>query len=170
MTSDQTNCCENLEEYVAGDLSDQQLTIFEVHLSKCESCRHEVAEWQRLRETLQSAARELEIPSDRLLRILDDDATVSVIRKRRPATIQAATIATCLGLLLAVFVASLKQPPHVSEEPQIPLPAFSKSVTVMPAPDVEFEDDIIGVPIEIDDPNVTVVWLYPTENPGHSTF
>jgi hypothetical protein len=27
---------------------------------------------------------------------------------------------------------------------------------------VEFSDDVIGVPIDIGEPNVTVVWLYPT--------
>ena len=37
-----------------------------------------------------------------------------------------------------------------------------ETTTLSPPEDISFPDDVIGVPIDIGDASVTVVWLYPT--------
>ena len=72
-----------------------------------------------------------------------------------------------LPIVVAALFASMLQPhpPHreSAKAPQTER-AFAKQTGAKPLlpPKVEFSDDVIGVPIDIGEPNVTVVWLYPT--------
>jgi anti-sigma factor RsiW len=159
--------CDLLDDYLGRDLSVARQSEFEQHLATCEACRIAVSDWQTLCRTLVTATGELENPSPSLLERIHAGATVSTPPAARD--IQRWRVAALAGawLVAAALFASFLRPRAPQHElakapqPQRNLPKSIAANAPLP-PKVQFSDDVIGVPIDIGEPNVTVVWLYPT--------
>ncbi len=171
--SDDFAFCDSLDDYLASELPAERRGAFDQHLATCEACRLAVNEWQTLSRALEAATRELEKPSPSLLERIQTPNTVSAppanpdlqkwpdLQRWRVAALIAAS------LVAAALFASMLQlrPPHHElvnappTRPELSKPTRAKTPVQLK---VEFSDDVIGVPIDIGEPNVTVVWLYPT--------
>jgi anti-sigma factor RsiW len=159
--------CDALDDHLAGELSAKRRSAFDQHLATCEACRVAVEEWRTLCGTLESATNELEKPSPRLLERVQTPSTVSA----SPANpdLQKWRIGALVGasLVAAALFASILQPRpprnELANAPQTQRELSRPTVAKTPVrPKVEFSADVIGVPIDVGEPNVTVVWLYPT--------
>ena len=155
--------CQWLDDYLAGELPCDWLPLFAQHVEDCPSCSEEVVQWRALRAKLSRASRTLEPPPAALLQSIQTicDPAPSPSRKPSRARRFAAAVAVCLmaGLFFAVFTAQ-RNVPEVSVEDHVAEVTPPRSVT-----HVELPDDVIGVPIDIGDPDVTVVWVYPVYQP-----
>jgi anti-sigma factor RsiW len=165
--------CDSLDDYLAGDLPAERRSAFDQHLATCEACRVAVNEWQTLCRDLETATGELESPSPSLLERLQAGAAVptppasSDLQKWPDLQKWKVAALVLASLVAALFFASILQPrpPHheLANAPQTQRELSKPTVAKTPSrPKVEFSDDVIGVPIDIGEPNVTVVWLYPT--------
>jgi anti-sigma factor RsiW len=165
--------CDSLDDYLAGELSAERRSAFDRHLATCEACRVAVNEWRTLCRALETATGELENPSPSLLDCIHAGAAAPTpsaspdlqkwpgLQEWRVAALVAAS------LVAAALFASILQPrpPHhelanaPQTRPELSMPTGAKTPV---RPKVEFSDDVIGVPIDVGEPDVTVVWLYPT--------
>jgi putative zinc finger protein len=156
--------CDALDDFLAGELAGDRRREFEAHLGDCPACRTEVAEWQNLSRKLKAATEELEVPpADLAHRIeraakFDGQTAVTTGRTWRIAALIAASL-----LAAALFRESFRPTLRPNGESALTRPI---SVTAVPkpavlCPSVEVHGKVIGVPIDVGDPNVTVVWLYP---------
>lgn len=153
--------CTSLDDYLAGDLPPGGNTAFESHLSNCDACRQAVADWKSLRTLLQAGSRSVE-PHERLagrierLSQLQRERETRVVRRRR--LVLCAAACACLAVfLLSVDSRRTKRNERTDLVSSTPSPPVREAHAT-----VKTSDDIIAVPIDIDDPKVTVVWLYPT--------
>ena len=179
------NFCSPLDEYLAGDLVGPPREAFERHLSDCPRCRDEAESYARLAELLQTADRQL-VRCPPALSTRTHDALLRRQLRRR------ITVATAVVLLAAIggvaWMANGKFGPAHPENRQqmadrndehVPdlAPASDGQIGAVESPrpfppqsageqaaavHVEFGGDVIGVPIETDDPAVTILWVYPT--------
>ncbi len=155
--------CTWIDDYLAGDLPVDWNPLFEQHLLQCASCREEVEAWNTLRGMLAQAAEELEQPPEALSQRIAE----SLKRQPQPpaeqprARLLPAAAAVCL-LVGALLYA-------IPQQDELPLRPGEQSIAqkVAPKPDVTvaLPDDLIGVPVDVGDPDVTVVWMYPTFQP-----
>jgi len=151
--------CHYLDDYLAHDLRGDDEARFLQHLPGCDACTQAVHEHERLAALLREASRELEpIPvclTERIARRL------RATRRRSVALVAAALVAmTALWLFTRgghrperkPIVAELAPEPRIVEAPR---PAEPVRVT--------FPDDahVIAMPVKIDSPNVTFIWVYP---------
>jgi anti-sigma factor RsiW len=154
--------CDLLDEYLGSELSGDRRVRFESHLESCPSCRDAVDEWQALCRKLETATRQLETPSRDLCQRIELEVTGD-----RPPVAREAQWESVAGLLAAslvaafLFVFMLRPAPRHEEIASTPA-APRRDKLALSRPKVEFSEDVIGVPVDIGDPNVTVVWLYPT--------
>jgi anti-sigma factor RsiW len=159
--------CESLDDYLGGELPAARRSEFEQHLATCEACRVAASEWRALCRMLETATGELEHPSPVLLEQIQSPATVRALPARRD--LQKWRVAALVGasLVAAALFASIRQPrpphPGLAKAPQTQRKLAKRAGAKAPLPPkIEFSDDVIGMPIDIGEPNVTVVWLYPT--------
>jgi anti-sigma factor RsiW len=155
--------CDLLDDYFGGELSADRRSEFEIHLATCQSCRIAVDEWQELCRKLATAAHELERPSQGLRERIERGATARPPREGLDA--QKRRVAVLLGAFLlaaALFAVVLRPAPRHDEIAKTPQAKSPTRATALSPAKLEFPDDVIGVPIDIGEPNVTVVWLYPT--------
>jgi anti-sigma factor RsiW len=159
--------CESLDDYLGGELPAARRSEFEPHLATCEACRVAVSEWRALCRALETATGELEHPSPALLEQIQSPATVRALPADRD--LQKWRVAALVGasLVAAALFASILQPhpPHreLAKTPQTERELAKHTGARGPLPPkVDFSDDVIAMPIDIGEPNVTVVWLYPT--------
>jgi len=127
-----------------------------LHLAECAACREEV----RFQETVDGLLRQAtacEAPHGLLSRL--DRKMQASPRRMRLAAIGAVAIAASLMLMLAYRPS--RRPPDVqigpSESDSMPQQAVA-SIVVDPS------CDLLAVPQESTQPNVTIFWLYPTMN------
>jgi anti-sigma factor RsiW len=158
-----TRHCEQLDDFLSDELSADERSRFEQHLAECMACREQVDEWRSLQSLLRTASETLEQPSAELMRDVSGLVAAPVAeRPLSPVPLDramqwrriAAMVAACL------LVAGLLSTLHWT----VPQPDKAESswvTTVTPLPDVELPENVIGVPIDIGDPDVTVVWVYP---------
>ena len=152
--------CEFLDDFLAEDLPDDRKACFQLHLDDCGKCQTEIEDWHELRRTLKTATRERNVPSVALRqKILP---MKSIVAARKPNHSKAfATLAAGLVLIATAGWFAINQPRNAAqtlttiEEAPLPLPP-------RPTVNVISPDDLIEVPIDIGDPNVVVVWVYPT--------
>jgi hypothetical protein len=112
---------------------------------------------------LATATHELETPSRVLSERLETATAARPPRKGRDA--QKRRVAALLGSSLAaavLFAFVLRPAPRHHEIAKTPQAKSPTRATALSPAKLEFPDDVIGVPIDIGEPNVTVVWLYPT--------
>jgi len=159
--------CESLDDYLTDDLPAERRSGFDRHLADCEACRVAVEEWRTLCGTLETATNVLEKPSPLLWERIQTPSTVSALPAN--ADLQKWRVAALAGasLVAAALFASILQPRpprhELANAPQTQRELSQPAVAKTPSrPKVEFSADVIGVPIDVGEPNVTVVWLYPT--------
>ncbi|HXY36241.1 MAG TPA: zf-HC2 domain-containing protein [Planctomycetaceae bacterium] len=161
--------CDSLEACLAGELPAERRSEFEDHLLKCPACRSAVDDWRALCRILETATSRLENPSPELWERVQRPATVQM--RQHDRGLQKGRVAALIGASVAagiLFMVLLRPPPPREESVKVsnvqpPAIAASKP------PKLEFPDDVIGVPIDIGKPNVTVVWLYPTVKSANQT-
>jgi anti-sigma factor RsiW len=161
--------CESLEEFLAGDLAVERRSEFENHCADCPSCRAAVEDWQALRQILQAATLELESPSAALSERIERGPTVfarAVANDERTWKVAALLAAS---LLAAVLFGDILRPvsPVATTNPRAAEAVTTAALS--PPPKIEFTGDVIGVPIDVGDPKVTVVWLYPEARVADAT-
>lgn len=170
MTDDVNKQCDWLDDYLAADLSTDSILEFEKHLGDCAACQAEVDQWDRMSQLLQKATSEFEQPSV----LLEQETSAEYacrtelgrtdLNSRR---IVGRTVAAVVAVAAACLLLALS---FVENEQGKPSNELAKSETIevqkpeetQAVPRVEFPDEFIGVPIDIEDENVTIVWVYPT--------
>jgi anti-sigma factor RsiW len=153
--------CDLLDEFLVGELTVEERRAFEDHLPECPSCREAVADWQALCGTLQTATRRLETPPAALVERIERGSAVPVgtlATGGRTWRVAALVAAALLAALLFREAPPSGRPPVASTSAA---PAESRTTTLVPPANIQFSGNVIGVPIDIGDPKVTVVWLYP---------
>ncbi len=155
--------CEQLDDYLAGDLPCDWVAVFEQHVGQCPACSAEVTQWKKLGTDLQQASQALEAPSAALMESIRESCEPTRAPPREPTRARrlAAAVAVCLtaGLWLAVI-------PGGRESSRPPKEDHVVAVPKGPITRVELPDNVIGVPVDIGDPDVTVVWVYPVYDPA----
>jgi anti-sigma factor RsiW len=160
--------CVSLDDFLAGELAADCRVEFKAHLADCSLCRAEVAEWQALCRTLKAASDELEVPPADLAQRIERAAKVAgqTATENGRTWPVAALIAASL-LAAALFSEILRptlQPDAEQARPKALVAATlpkSGPKAAPTRPSIEIHGKVIGVPIDIGNPNVTVVWLYP---------
>ncbi len=171
--------CEHLDAYVAGWASDDQTAAFEAHLNDCAACREEIHGQRRIDRLLREGTRRLEpIPSSLVDRI---EGRIGVMRRRRAVRAACGT-ACAVALLLGVglWLTTRGDPPSGSpsqvavENPPSPTAGDERPdsperpvAEVRPSTEIAMVDSstAIVVPVKTGNPNVTIVWMYPTVKP-----
>jgi hypothetical protein len=167
---------QHVQRELDGELSIAECEALHKHLDTCEECRTV----HRQFVTIQTAMRQLANGSQRGSEDLpppDFPHPRAIARgvPWRASLAAAAVIALCVGAWLAVGHLRTKSPVVVANKPDkigAPRPEARNPVpgTRNPEPDlpspvrVRFAppSDVIAVPIKSRNPNVTIIWLYPT--------
>jgi anti-sigma factor RsiW len=161
--------CEQLDDYLDGDLSAELRVAFADHIRECQDCRDAVLHWESSRRLLKSAVEKLEIPGIALRERIERDALItttvttpknrSTVRQRLAVLIAASAVIVAAISFWSPAAKTIKRPVSDLVERKQPDPPVSVTSVSL-----SFPDDVIGVPIDIGDPNVTVVWLYPVKS------
>jgi len=186
-----TRRCDHLDDYLAGVLSAAEAARFEAHLAECPACREEVADGQRIDRLLARASDHLEpVPARLVDRI---EGRIGSLRRRRLVRVVLG-LSAAAAALLAVGISLMPRdevtPPRPATHRDVP---FIAEETIKRKPDshadvheapppaqlpsnnarrvrVSLADpaEAILVPIETSNPNVSIVWIYPTLRPGRA--
>jgi anti-sigma factor RsiW len=158
--------CQWLDDYLAGELPCDWVPLFEQHLQECPACGEEVTQWRELRAELSRASRALETPPDTLWRSIAQQCALAPAPPREPSRPRRLAVAVAVCLAVGLFFTTIST--------QQDLPQRDNAVdqievaTPRPVTRMELPDNVIGVPIDIDDPDVTVVWVYPVYQPAEA--
>lgn len=153
--------CALLDDFLVGELTIDERRTFKDHLPGCPSCREAVADWKALCGTLQMATRQLETPPVALAERIERGSGIPVktlATADRTWRVVALVAAALLAAVLFHEVPRSSRPPVASTNAA---PGESRTTTLVPPANIQFAGDVIGVPIDIGDSKVTVVWLYP---------
>jgi len=179
--------CQNLDDYLAACLSDDEAARFEAHLPHCPACREEIADQRGIDRLLaRGAAQRAPIPSSLVDRI---EGRIRSLRRRR-AVRWAVGASAAAAVVLAVGVWLIPQDDGAAPGPERPPGRGSVAETpVESEPDghevaspaqppsdneprvrVSLADpsEAILVPMHTSNPNVSIVWVYPTVRPGRT--
>ncbi len=154
--------CDFIDDFLTGELAADYRVEFKAHLVDCPVCRAEVADWESLCRTLRAATGQLEVPPADLWRPIERETKVAAHtatndgRSWRVAALIAASL-----LAAALFSEILRPTLQPDAEQARPLALVAATQPVPTRPSIEIHGKVIGVPIDIGNPNVTVVWLYP---------
>jgi anti-sigma factor RsiW len=153
--------CDLLDEFLGRELTVAERRAFEDHLPECPSCRDAVADWQALCGTLRSATRPLETPPAALLERIERESAVPEEPVATGGKTWRVAALVAASLLAAALFRGLLRPASPPASTRKPLAVEGATAMIPPPLKVEFSGDVIGVPIDIGDPKVTVVWVYP---------
>jgi anti-sigma factor RsiW len=159
--------CDLVDDFLGDELTAEARRAFEYHLAECPACRDAIASWQELCGTLESATRQFETPPTALLERIERGLSVPaepVATASRTWRVAALVVAALLAAVVFSETPRSKRPPVASTSAE---PAESRTTTLMPPANIQFAGDVIGVPIDIGDPKVTVVWVYPEVKVAH---
>jgi anti-sigma factor RsiW len=165
--------CENLDAYLADELSPEDTSQFVEHLNACDECRHVADEQHWIDGLLRSdLCTSLEAAPTSLAESLRDAA---VVRHRRRVYLVAGSFATVAAMVVIAIgwtVLFNRQTERIAPNVNAAHDANLTAETgIMPAiaqdsvrPKAVFvgTGEAIAVPLESSDENVTVVQLYPT--------
>jgi anti-sigma factor RsiW len=149
--------CQALDDYLAHDVAGEELTGFTAHLADCPACARAVREQRRLEGLLTEATARLEpLPAGLTRRVAD---RVHSARLRRLAVAAVALLAAAA----AVVAWMVTRPAVVPHDPE------PRQAQVQPEPPPEEASarvrfptaDVVVVREELDQPNVTFLWVYP---------
>jgi anti-sigma factor RsiW len=152
--------CHLLDDYLAHNLRGDDEARFLEHLSGCPTCRQAVQEHERLAALLVEASSQLEpLPAGLTERIA---LRLRAARRLRAVALVAAALVAMTAMWLITREGERPDKPpieaEVGPEPRVveaPRPVEPVRVT-FPA-----DADVIAVPVKIDSPNVTFIWVYP---------
>jgi anti-sigma factor RsiW len=172
-----TPLCEYLEDYLLKDLAPEMEQAFKEHLADCEPCRLAAMQEARIDHLLKAAAYAVPCPPELPARIHRDWRRK--IQKRWTKTAGLLVCGLVIGLLGWSIVSrglpgeALPNEP-VAEEPSpqtVPIPPTPPKkpheiADVKPASQVrvEFPEDMLGLPIDSGDPDITLIQLFPVTN------
>ena len=161
--------CNLIDDYIADDLPAEQRRLFETHLADCETCRASIDEWKAIRSTLKRSVERLNHPSKSLLARIEIATTKMHVVPQQRNTGLAIVAAICVLIAPAMLMLALDRL-DVHRDYQVEVIAQEESThAIEPSVTVTFSDDVIGLPIDIGDPDVTVVWIYPVHKNEHET-
>ena len=151
--------CVQLE--LDGELPRRRGAALQQHLRTCESCRQVHRQLAAIQTAMHELAGESELPHPRGPAL--DFGHRRAIRWRAGLA-AAAVLVLCVGGWLAtsaVRTDAPERPVIVQNHANTPVPEtldprLLVEVTFDPA------SDVIAVPIETENPNVTIIWVYPT--------
>jgi anti-sigma factor RsiW len=145
--------CDLLDDYLAGDLTEQSLVVFENHWQNCPECREAVQFHEVLTGRLKAAIA-TEIPPPRLLAEVRSQQATD--RRRRWVAV-AAMAASIIGVVVV-----LNRAPRPGALPieNVPTPAKPAAVQVTFP-----RADVLTVPVPVNEPGITVMWVYPVVRP-----
>jgi hypothetical protein len=168
--------CENLDAFLANDLSPGDSDGFEAHLLVCDTCLVAVNEQRWIDGLLRSPAR---IELEPLPATLQEAVCNSILTRRRHARLVACGLAAATVLVVAVgWTVVLNRQSRVPDASQIAKGAVrdeerSSSPTLKErgmekAPRATFVagPDVLAVPVASRHPNVTIVRVYTTYQAG----
>jgi anti-sigma factor RsiW len=160
--------CEQLDAYLDGDLASDEHAAFHAHLNQCADCSGAVAFQRRTDQLLAQAVSRPAV--DRKLLVRGIDRRVSRARRTRQlcwsgAIAAAASIAVIVSASLWDTKPNgntVEQPVAVEahDKPAAFVKARPKAVVTPTDPD---ETLVVAMPST--NPNVTIVWVYPTFKP-----
>jgi predicted anti-sigma-YlaC factor YlaD len=155
--------CEQLDDYLAGDLAVEQAHHFERHLFHCDACRDAMRQQRWMDGLLQSEAKaDLEQPTT----LLVESIRSSILSRRWRLRFAAGSLAAAAAIFLMVSVFELNQQevkPAASPENQIvSTGSFQKTFSDAPRTTFVSNGDAITIAIESPAANVTIVQVYPT--------
>jgi anti-sigma factor RsiW len=158
--------CVWLDDYLANDLPAGDASRFTAHLPACAACTKAVREHERLAGLLNRAVELEQVPMSLNATAL---RRLRLARRRRIAAVAvsvAASVVVALGLIRWIARSEIKPeiretaPEIVQKQPQAPA-----KVAVPSAPKVRVtfppDSGVIAVPVPVDNPNVTFIWIYP---------
>ena len=166
--------CEQLDAYLLGDLDSKARAEFERHLSLCDSCRLGAREQTRIDGLIKAATEAIGCPAGLTARIsLKRNRR---IKRRRAQLVSLIAASLAVGLLgwTLLFPRDAEKPfsePDLAHEPPIrplkdPIPDADGNPKEIagkepPAVRIEFPDDVLSLPIETGDPDITLIQLFP---------
>jgi anti-sigma factor RsiW len=168
--------CDWLDDYLDGDLPARSQREFAGHVAECRECRQAIDDSRNTHRLLKLATEQLEIPTGELVdRIVAGVAAGSCeigareganrgsrkARKRRAA----ALVAACLVFGALVWPGANRNARIRNGTSDRVENVNIASIGLLPSENLTFPEDVIGVPIDTGDPNVTAVWLYSTNAP-----
>jgi hypothetical protein len=160
--------CENLDAYLADDLSPDAAANFALHAHSCEACREAIDQQCWIDELLASPQlTQLESPSAAFSVSLKS----TLAQSRQRAGLIACAFAAAAALLVAAgwavsairnaHVAAVAPAEHSDRVANVVVP--ESNVVTMPIASVIGDSSTFVVPVESPYPNVTIVRIYPTD-------
>jgi len=161
--------CEQLDDYLAGELAAGDVARFEAHCATCAECRAGVDEQRWIDGLLQSPVRvELESASPAFVKTIES----AIEKSSQRAGVFSVGLAAAAVLLVAVGVAVLAsgERPELAGQKAVPSNDAARVqspslVKASPKATVDGGDDMLVVPIESPYPDVTIVRMYPIYKP-----
>jgi anti-sigma factor RsiW len=166
-----TSWCTNLDGYLQKELSAEEQAIFVAHLETCSRCRRAVQEQEFLDQLLVRATTQLN---------LVPEALVDRIEQRLQKGRQRRLLLVLASLATAALVVFCVTAWWHTRSPALDLPAASSTALAPQSPQpttptdpralvhVTFQPrhEVIAVPLKTTNPNVTLIWVYPTATPA----
>lgn len=167
--------CEYLDDYVLKDLDPEVEKAFADHLADCEACRLTVEHEARINGLIKTAADAICCPPELTARIQQE----SQRRTHRPWAKAGSVLAVGLVIGLLGWTILSRIPPvetrrngPVAEE-TLPVPDLEPALDSEESPDeianakpaspvrVEFPEDLLALPIDSGEPDITLIQLFP---------
>jgi hypothetical protein len=170
--------CEHLEDYLLKDLAPEVESSFAAHLTDCDSCRLAIEQETRINGLLKTAADTIPVPPGLPAQIQRDWQRRTQKRwAKTGGLIAAGLVIGLLGWSLLSRISPVETPPNepVAEE-SLPAPRSVRSIAPKdPSPEVvdkkpaspvrvEFPEEILGLPIDSGEPDITLIQLFPVSN------
>ena len=171
-----TDPCQQLDDYLLRDLDAEQAEAFSNHLPECESCRFAVEQQAHLDRKLKAGVEAFSCPPALVSRIRSERERRSCRRQAALGSLLAAGLV--IGFLGWSLVLRTEKPAPEKKFAQRPAqpqkisvpgksnenpPKLSQSDPVSPVR-VEFSENVLGVPIETGDPDITLFQVFPISN------
>lgn len=157
--------CEQLDDYLLGELAGAEREAFERHCAVCEPCRSAVRRQSRWDGLLKAAAESVGCPPGLIRRVQSELACARQQSRRRRAI--AALIAACVVIGLGGWLMidrgrpPDRQPGNDVTKVQDKKPVHQPAAANPPRVRVELPRSVIAVHIDSGDPDVTLIQVYP---------
>ena len=160
--------CNQLEDYLAGALSEEQAVAFAAHLPRCPACRQAAEQQRQIDHSLRQAVSQLDLVPAGLIERIEGRMRRA---RRRCLLACGAALSAVAATLLVVMIGGWHLPdghrPGTVAQRRSALVGEGRATPAQPRAQVTMADpsSAIVVPIESNMPNVTIVWIYPTIRP-----
>jgi hypothetical protein len=159
--------CDQLDDYLARGLGEEQERAFEAHLPECPACYTAVQQQNRLDALLVLAVTKLDqVPVELIHRTR---ARLQKLRRRRylAYALSASAAAALVWFLLQL---PTRPPTRLKDGSRPPGEVVAESEKESPDPvriSFSHESKLLLVPEETGSPDVTFVWVYPNLRSAH---